>query len=268
MRDVPHSPITAKPPPVIAIVETGVPAGDLYEVYGGYPKMFRDAFLNEQADLRFDTVSVYEGAVLPELDAYDGYLITGSPLGVYEDHDFIPPLEAFIRQAIGKAKPTVGICFGHQIMARAFGAVVEKSDHGWGVGVHTYDLTEEARLAMPALDQNEIRCVVSHQDQVLSLSPEIKHYGGSVFCPNGVLGYGAGAGLSFQMHPEFLHDFADALLTSRENLIDKHRVQTARASFSGPTDRQVMLRAIAEFLETGINRVDAHQEKPHRKVEI
>ena len=34
----------------------------------------------------------------------------------------------------------VGICFGHQIIAKALGGVVSKSDKGWGVGIHTYEL--------------------------------------------------------------------------------------------------------------------------------
>ena len=33
----------------------------------------------------------------------DGWLITGSRFGAYEDHAFIPPLEDFIREAYAKA---------------------------------------------------------------------------------------------------------------------------------------------------------------------
>ncbi len=34
----------------------------------------------------------------------------------------------------------IGVCFGHQIVADALGGVVRKSEKGWGVGRHTYDI--------------------------------------------------------------------------------------------------------------------------------
>ena len=56
----------------------------------------------------------------------DGWLITGSRHGAYEDHPWIPPLEEFIRDAYAAQVPLVGICFGHQIIAQAMGGKVEK----------------------------------------------------------------------------------------------------------------------------------------------
>ena len=49
----------------------------------------------------------------------------------------------WLRDAKGKAK-LVGICFGHQIMAEAFGGSVMQSDNGWGVGLHRYEVRERA----------------------------------------------------------------------------------------------------------------------------
>ncbi|MEM9988211.1 MAG: gamma-glutamyl-gamma-aminobutyrate hydrolase family protein, partial [Pseudomonadota bacterium] len=67
-------------------------------------------------------------------------MITGSPAGVYEDHPWIAPLEDSIREWTWQNHPVVGICFGHQIMAQALGGMVQKSDRGWGVGLHTYNM--------------------------------------------------------------------------------------------------------------------------------
>jgi GMP synthase-like glutamine amidotransferase len=67
-------------------------------------------------------------------DAADAWLITGSPHGVYEDRPWIAPLEAFIRDIRDAGRPLVGICFGHQIVAQAFGGRVEKFDGGWALG--------------------------------------------------------------------------------------------------------------------------------------
>ena len=77
---------------------------------------------------------------LPDVGAFDGVMITGSPAGVYDDLPWIPRLLDWIRSARGRTR-LVGICFGHQAMAQALGGHVEKSERGWGVGLHTYGVT-------------------------------------------------------------------------------------------------------------------------------
>ena len=73
-------------------------------------------------------------------DAADGWLITGSKHGAYEDHDWIPPLEQLIRDIYAAGRPLVGVCFGHQIIAQALGGTVEKFKGGWSVGHTTYEI--------------------------------------------------------------------------------------------------------------------------------
>ena len=80
-------------------------------------------------------------AVYPVLDGRfptgpeeeDGWLITGSRHGVYEDLPWMRTLKDFLRQAAARRVPVVGICFGHQILAEAMGGRVEKSGRSWGV---------------------------------------------------------------------------------------------------------------------------------------
>ena len=66
-------------------------------------------------------------------DTCDGWLITGSRHGAYEEHDWIPPLEAFIRDCFAARVPMIGVCFGHQIIAQAMGGKVVKFGGGWAV---------------------------------------------------------------------------------------------------------------------------------------
>ena len=66
--------------------------------------------------------------------------ITGSAAGVYDDFPWLDPLRDFIRRAYAAKTPMLGICFGHQIMADALGGDVRKSEKGWGIGRHVYDV--------------------------------------------------------------------------------------------------------------------------------
>src|SRR6185436_917838 len=99
-----------------------------------YPAMF-EALLGLDAR----SYDVAAGALPPDVGRHDSYLITGSPAGVYDDLPWIARLKTFLRAAEGRAR-LVGICFGHQIMAEAFGGRVEKSERGWGAGLHTYPI--------------------------------------------------------------------------------------------------------------------------------
>src|SRR5688500_15980927 len=120
----------------LGILETGTPPVPLVERFGRYPEMFGRLLGGEVPYSSYDAAA---GELPTDAADHDAWLITGSPAGVYEPLDWIEPLKAFVRAAGGRAK-LVGICFGHQLMAEAFGGHVEKVERGWGVGLHTYPI--------------------------------------------------------------------------------------------------------------------------------
>jgi len=232
----------------IAIIETGIPPEGLDKAYGTYPDMFRAMLAPYLPGLQTTDHPVYDDGDLPELHSADGFLVTGSPAGVYEDRDWIEPLAAFIRDAIEADKPVAGICFGHQIMAHALGGIVRKSEKGWGAGIHTYEMIETAPF-MTGEALPRIACAVSHQDQVIEAPADSVRLGGSPFCPNGILSYAGGKGLSFQMHPEFTHDFALALMELRSDSIPDEVRSLARPGLAHGSDRETIARWIAAFFK-------------------
>jgi GMP synthase-like glutamine amidotransferase len=175
---------------------------------------------------------------------HDGYLITGSPAGVYEPHPWIPPLETFLRAAKGKVK-LVGLCFGHQIMAQAFGGRVEKSERGWGIGLQSYDVVERA----PWMDDvRSFAIPVSHQDQVIELPPATRVLARNDFSPFGLLAYDQQPAISFQGHPEWEPAFAQALIDSRRERVPGP--DQAIASLDAPNDRARVGEWIRRFLRS------------------
>ncbi len=229
----------------IAILETGSPPEPLGQRHPTYSAMMERMLQPMAPDFSFSVYRVIDGE-LPVVGAADGFLITGSPAGVYEGHPWIAPLEDLIRTAALAQRPTVGICFGHQLMAQAFGGRVVKADAGWGVGVHTYEIGQGPDWMRPA--PSRLACVVSHQDQVVDLPPTAQRLGGSAFCPNGVLAYAHAPAISFQMHPEFDHDFAVDLIRIRRHRLGEALASEALASLSpAKSDRQVIARWIANF---------------------
>lgn len=211
----------------IAILETGRPPAELEPRFGGYGAMMA-AMLGEGFETTRHDVPAGD---LPT--GADGYLITGSAAGVYDDLPWIAPLKDWIAGTAGSA-PLLGICFGHQIMAEALGGRAAKSDRGWGVGLHRYRM-DAATVGWSA---PEIALPVSHQDQVVAVGPEGRVIGGTGFCPNGVIAYPALRALSLQPHPEFDPAFATALIeTRRDGPLQPEHADAAVISLGAPNDR-------------------------------
>ena len=70
----------------------------------------------------------------------DAYVITGSRHGAYEELEWIEKLIEWIKVTREDKKKIVGICFGHQVIAKAFGASVILNPAGFELGVYQLDL--------------------------------------------------------------------------------------------------------------------------------
>jgi GMP synthase-like glutamine amidotransferase len=226
----------------LAILETGRPPGDLADRFGDYPTMFTRLLGDRFAIESFDVPA----GQLPDPSAHDAFLITGSPAGVYEPLPWIAPLLEFIRSA--KARKMVGVCFGHEAMAQALGGKVEKSDKGWGVGLHRY--------AMVGRDpwrngEREIAAPASHQDQVVIQPPNTRVIAASDFTPYAALAWTDRAAISFQFHPEFEPDFAKALVAERYDIVPDP--DAAIASLDAPNDNARVGEWIRRFLTSNSN---------------
>jgi GMP synthase-like glutamine amidotransferase len=223
----------------LAILETGRPPGDLADRFGDYPAMFAQ-MLGDGFDI--GTFDVAAGELPSDPAAFDAYLITGSPAGVYDPLSWIEPLQRFIRAA--KSSKMVGVCFGHQVMAEALGGHVEKSDKGWGAGLHHYPIVRrepwmdgEAEVAVPA----------SHQDQVVLQPPNTEIVASSAFTPYAALAWTGRPAISFQFHPEFTPEFAKALIEQRFDIVPDPDAKIA--SLDAPNDNARVAGWIRRFLE-------------------
>jgi GMP synthase-like glutamine amidotransferase len=161
----------------IAILETGKPPTDLQDAFDDYPARFRALLGEGVATVRFD---VQAGRLPDDPTEFQGAIVTGSAAGVYDDLPWIAPLLDWLRAARGKTR-LVGICFGHQAMAQAFGGHVAKSDKGWGVGLHRYDVVADEPWMFPRAAS--IAIPVSHQDQVLIPPADARVIASSAFTP-------------------------------------------------------------------------------------
>lgn len=220
----------------IGILQTGQSPDVLKDKMGDYPDMFEKLLAGR--GLTFRRYHVEDMEFPKDVRDCDGWLITGSRHGAYEDHPFIKPLEDFIRAAYAEKVPMVGVCFGHQIIAQALGGKVEKYAGGWSVGPTDYQFGS-ATLTLNAW----------HQDQVVEKPPEAEIVATSPFCEYAALVYDDRA-FSVQAHPEFRDDFVDGLMKTRgKGRVPDALMAKATERLGTPNASAEIADRIAEFFK-------------------
>jgi GMP synthase-like glutamine amidotransferase len=241
----------------IGIIEAGLVREQLADRFDSYPVMFERLLGQAGRDLEFAAYSWVRGQMPASIYDCDGWLISGSRYGVYDNLDWMAPLQDFIRELAQTQLPLIGVCFGHQIVAAALGGEVVKSDRGWGVGAHTYRVDKNFPwMREPA---PKLTMYAFHQDQVVTLPPSAEVFLSSDFCPYAGLCYGDSI-ISVQAHPEFEEAYERALLELFSGNVSPAEVaQTALAAMDAGAIADVHLLAnwFAEFFLARGSRVPA-----------
>ncbi len=232
----------------IGILQCDHVANDLVKGHGDYQDMFTDLF--QSLDNAIE-ISVYDLTIdqFPvDLKACDGFLITGSQFSVFEDIPWINKAKSLVRDLYQVRIPTIGICFGHQLIAEALGGKVDRAtDKGWGVGVHQWQVKNQQDW-MSKKPLESISMHASHQDQVVRLPEDATLIASSDFCP--IAGFHANSTMTFQGHPEFSKEYLQALIENRLDRIDQNTANSAIASLEKEVDSKTVASWMVDFIKT------------------
>ena len=196
----------------LLILKTGDLPRRVTEQLGRYER----AFLNLLGDERCAVLDARK-ETLADTD-WAGIIATGSPASTYDGEAWIARSEDFLRRAADQEVPIYGVCFGHQLVAQAFGGRVEKCPRGWELGTVRLNLTAQGRVDPLFSDVAEsFLAHMSHGDVVTSLPP-----GAVVLADNDHWPYQAfrlGERIwGTQFHPEFtpaiLHNLIHSLTSA------------------------------------------------------
>ncbi|ACQ79105.1 glutamine amidotransferase class-I [Beutenbergia cavernae DSM 12333] len=191
----------APQPPVLTVVQQG-------------PDVGPDLFASWLTGLDLRIVRADLGVPVPAVGAVgDGLLVLGGQMTAFDDDaaPWLPAVRALLVDAAASDVPTLGVCLGAQLLARALGGRVEvAAPHGREAGVVDVrwrpDAADDAVLG-PALASvgggrppSSSPVLSMHADVVTELPPGAVWLGSSAVYP--FQAFRCGSALGVQFHPE------------------------------------------------------------------
>ena len=210
-----------------------------------YPKMYETAFAVLDNDISWKVFDVCRGELPTVLGDLDGYVVSGSRQSVNDDISWISELSAFLNELRKTQIPTVGICFGHQLIAKVYGGTVDLSNTGWGVGCKSFNVLE-SRDWMTGVGINFI-VPAFHQEQVVVLPNNSITLASTNYCNHFLVEYDDST-LGIQGHPEFERNYISALLDDRVAALSPEITAEAVKSLNLKPDSVLIRRWIKEFI--------------------
>jgi GMP synthase (glutamine-hydrolysing) len=125
-----------------------------------------------ELDAEVRTYKVSEGEFPPRVDAserpFDAVVVSGSQTSVYDEEPWIAATAAWVREAVKAGVPLLGVCWGHQLLARAVGGEVDPMG---GIGELGYTTVERLETSDPLFDGVDPSFVAfeTHTDEVTAL---------------------------------------------------------------------------------------------------
>ncbi|KAL5714335.1 glucosinolate gamma-glutamyl hydrolase [Ranunculus cassubicifolius] len=224
------------------------------KTYGGYFGVFASLLGDEGETWDVYRVANGEFPEEDELEFYNGFVITGSCCDAHGNDAWICKLLNLLKKLDSMKKKVLGVCFGHQILARALGGKTGRSATGWDIGVRSINLMATKSLNSLQLP-SKLSVIEFHQDEVKELPPSVEVIGWSQ--KTGIEMYKSGDHImGIQGHPEYNKDILLHLMdrTLERNVIQDQHADLAMGSIkASDPDREAWKKLCKSFLKGNIN---------------
>jgi len=195
----------------ILIIKTGSTLPGLKSRKGDFEHWIM-AGMRVSAD-QVTVVDVTAGEPLPPNGAFAGVVVTGSHSMVTEHPRWSERAARWLALEVAAETPTLGICYGHQLLGYALGGMVEENPRGWEMG--TVEITLEEPAAQDELLRgfdSAMKVQSSHTQSVTRLPRKAVRLASSSRDANHAFRVGKTA-WGVQFHPEFDRETVQTYIT-------------------------------------------------------
>ena len=183
-------------------------------------ELFEAALRLHRPDLHCASVNVADGDALPQgvpIEAFDGVILTGSPLRAYDNTPAVRRQIDFARAAFAAKRPVWGSCWGVQLATVALGGVVRRNPKGRGLGIARRICPTRVGQSHWLFDGRppSFDALCAHSDEVETLPPGASVLATSSFCEVQAMAAQTPEGGSFvgtQYHPEHIFATSAAII--------------------------------------------------------
>ena len=139
----------------------------------------------EETGADVQIIRLDKGDPIPPMGSFDAVISMGGTMNVYEEDQFpfLKDETAFLKEAIYKDTPIVGVCLGAQMIAKAAGATVVKSPNK-EVGWYPVALTAEGRKDLLFNGLPETMEVFQYHEDMFNLPEQAVLLAESEGCPH------------------------------------------------------------------------------------
>jgi|WetSurMetagenome_2_1015567.scaffolds.fasta_scaffold04945_7 GMP synthase (glutamine-hydrolysing) len=204
-------------------------------------------------DAPWRVIDVRRRERLPLPEECRGVVVTGSHAMVTEENPWSLDLEAWIPPLVEAGVPFFGICYGHQLLARAMGGTVGYHPAGEEIGTVEIDILPGASGdPLFGFLPNRIPVHVTHEQTVLSLPDGALRLAANSFEPNHAFRIGTCA-WGVQFHPEYTADIMQSYISEQSDGLraaGKNPSETLRTVRETP-DAAGLLERFGRIVEDG-----------------
>ena len=197
---------------------------------------FIDLLQPINAQARLDVFFTSKHQFPADIDNYDAILVTGSPCSVHDEHDWIMRLADLIRDATARGIRVIGSCFGHQLVARAYGGEVGHNEHGWLIGNFDVHISRSCEWMQPTAEVTGMYHF--NQERVVRLPAAAQAFARTDDYSD--YGYTIGDNvMCFQGHPEQSRLAMTNFLKATDSLTAEQRARATRYIETGQPDPHI-----------------------------
>lgn len=169
--------------------------------FGNFDQFFLNAA--DFCDCSVEIINVQSEPLPKDSSNYHGVLVTGSPAMVTDREDWSERVADWLLSAIDKDAAVLGVCYGHQLIAQAFGGLVDWHPKGTELGTHTITLAPDAQKHPLLADLPQtFPANLAHSQTIITPPKNAAVLGASPHDPHQILAYKDQV-LTLQFHPEF-----------------------------------------------------------------
>ncbi|KAJ9174985.1 hypothetical protein P3X46_013574 [Hevea brasiliensis] len=219
--------------------------------YGGYFGVFVRMLGEEGETWDVYRVACGEFPDDDEIKAFDGFVITGSCNDAHGNDVWIRKLLNLLNKLDSMKKKILGICFGHQILARSLGGKIGRAVAGWDIGITAIHFSSTKRLFSSVKVPASLSVIECHRDEVRELPPEAEVIAWSDKTGIEMFRYEDHI-MGIQGHPEYNKDILSHLVDRllHRNLIVESFANEMKANLDGQEpDREAWEKLCTNFLK-------------------